>query len=311
MAVMSEVQSRKEAEIYDHYFCNFETYDQPIDTYSVDDRVERFIFIHGRCKGDLTKPNVAYRPLLRSILSAMRHKFKKKAIIYMPEYHEYIGLDPYEPWSLKSGPISRELRETVLWQISKWKHKPFSFITNSWGCWHTMKLLNHKNVKDYVKRVVFIAPVFNCWMIEQQQKYILDASENIKIGAIYGSNDMQCANDSKDGGVEQCLSAWFHKTHLVNVTCIEGGTHGGIYDAIPNAKWNRRKWIIGASTGHTAKVSKYEEPPLPQHMNEQQYRDTIAHHLATFMFGDASDKNESIATTVNMELQPDGMELAV
>eukprot|EP01084_Bolivina_argentea_P205420 350924_1 len=295
------------AQIYDHYFCNFETFDEPIQSehYINDDSIEKFIFIHGRCKGDLLKPNLSYKPLLRTILSHINNKYNKKAIIYMPEYHEYIGLEPYEPWSLKLGPISRELTETVLWQISKWKHKKFSFITNSWGCWHTMKLINNKSIKNYVNNIIFIAPVFNCWMIEQKQKYILSNNENnIEICVIVGSNDMQCNNDSKNGGVEQCILKWFHKKYLRVIT-IEGGTHGGIYDAIPNAKWNRRKWVIGASTQqyfdlfadnnenkvYKDKVSVYEEPELPKCMNEQQYRNKIADNIGMFLYGNINMKS--------------------
>ena len=103
-------------QIYDHYWCNFELFDQPISSTFDDDSIERIIFIHGRCKGDLIKPHLSYAPLLKSILKSKG----KKAVIHMPAYHEFVGLEAYEPWSLKLGPISREIRESVTWQISKW-----------------------------------------------------------------------------------------------------------------------------------------------------------------------------------------------
>ena len=112
-------REQREPQIYDHYYCNFDTLDQPINTASNDNdsTIERLIFIHGRCKGDLIKPHLSYGPLIRSVLRTIRDQHGKKAILYMPEYHEFVGLEPYEPWSLKSGPISREIRDSVSWQI--------------------------------------------------------------------------------------------------------------------------------------------------------------------------------------------------
>ena len=84
----------------------------------------------------------------------------------------------------------------------------------------------------------------------------------------------------------------------MNVICIEGGTHGGIYNAIPGSKWNRRKWTIGASQQqyfdlfgnennvYIEKQSKYQEKKLPKSMNTQQYRDKIGKYASMFMFND-------------------------
>merc|ERR1740123_1488798 len=102
---MSYETSRR---ICDHYWCNFELFDQPISSTFDDASIERFIFIHGRCKGDLIKPQQSYAPLLKSILANIKQKRGKKAVIYMPAYHEFVGLEAFEPWSLKTGPISRE-----------------------------------------------------------------------------------------------------------------------------------------------------------------------------------------------------------
>ena len=179
-----------------------------------------------------------------------------------------------------------------------------------------MKLLDNTEIAKYVDKVVFIAPVFNCWMIEENEHFILEKEGNengIEILAVYGSNDMQTNNDcAKGGGVKKCLSCWFDARHL-NIACIEGGTHGGIYEKVPNSKWNGRKWTIGASVqkyynlfgddeeNYEDKTSKYEEPELPKDMNHQQYRDKIAEKVGSFLFAVEDGKSgNNMLTALNM-----------
>ena len=58
---------------------------------------------------------------------------------------------------------------------------------------------------------------------------------------------MHCKNENKAGGLEYNLSKWFD-SECLRVICIDGGTHGGMCDAKPGAKWVRRKWRISGST---------------------------------------------------------------
>ena len=190
--------------------------------------------------------------------------------------------------------------------------KQVTLLTNSWGAFHAIKLLANNEIKKYIKKCVFLNPVFNCWLVEETNKRILSLShslvyvcfvflfanlrrflkkntkyyiknkkrENMSVYAIYGSNDNQVNNDS-NRNVYESLKVYFKN---VNVLKIQGGTHGG---------WKDMEWLEHATAEIKNAMSAIKEVELPDSMDMYMYRQILGFHASNFLCIDSHLLNDS------------------
>lgn len=225
---------------------------------------EIIIFLHGRLEADddenldIPAPSELYSDFLSELSNKLPADSSK---ILMPAYHEVYKDLKREPRHLSSlGPITSAIGEVIRGHIEeevlhRSDQEPIhlTLISFSMGAAVLMKLLasdpilssKNRRIGNHpmtIRRLIFIEPVWRCWLpfaVSEAAVAVRDANKSVEISevptlAIAGTNDSESRHDSGCNGNSMDGVGRSLRPFLPNICVveIEGGNHFGICSGV-------------------------------------------------------------------------------